>query len=703
MEFYTPFTVSRPIRLSEETRRFAYDSLHHKYGKETEKTPYVTVSIPNARSLSLLDRYDLAIETIAKNAPIRICPGEKISGSATLGMAIDHLIPAVFEGVDAISSVSHLTVDFFEILEIGYEGMEEKARHCARKNTNLEKVRFYDSVLRCFAAFRIYHERYLAALKNLPGYEENYDVLSRVPRKGASSFREAVQSLWFTFSFLRLCGNWPGIGRIDVLLGAFLKQDLYSGKITIKEARELLAHFFIKGCEWIRGENVVSGDAQHYQNIVLSGIGEDGKDVTNEVSYLVLDIVEELGIGDFPISVRINPDTAAAFMHRVAEVIRFGGGIIAVYNEPLVLKALTDYGYPYADALTFANDGCWEVQIPGKTRFRYRPFDSFQILTWRTLRNYEKTDFESFETLYNAFISDLRLEMGRLITGQINENVDCRTGKCRPMLPCTLISIFEKDCVGRGQPYYEGGTIYSVISPHIGGLADTVNSLYAFKKAVFDDKIVSFADLCGILKNNWEGKEDLRCRILNQYRYFGNDNDEADLVYKRIIDDFALICREFDNRCYLRFPVGVSTFGRQIEWADARLAAPFGKRKGDILSGNSSPTPGTDLEGVTSVIKSYCKADLTKTVTGSALDVQLLPATMEGEEGLKAIESLLRGFITLGGYFMQIDVADPDLLKKAQEHPEDYPTLSVRVSGWNARFATLDEKWQRMVIERMEN
>ena len=125
-------------------------------------------------------------------------------------------------------------------------------------------------------------------------------------------------------------------------------------------------------------------------------------------------------------------------------------------------------------------------------------------------------------------------------------------------------------------------------------------------------------------------------------------------------------------------------------------------KKGDILSGNDSPTPGTDINGATAIICSYCKADLAKQTTGAALDIKLFPKTVAGENGINALKALIRGFCTLGGYFMQIDVEDAQTLKNAQEHPENYKTLSVRVSGWNARFVTLDSQWQRMIIERTE-
>ena len=179
-------------------------------------------------------------------------------------------------------------------------------------------------------------------------------------------------------------------------------------KITLDEAREVLAHFFIKGCEWICGGNYGSGDAQHYQNIVLSGVDEKGNEVTNDVTYLVLDIIEELGISDFPTTVRINKNTEEKLLNRVAEVIRFGGGIIAVYNEDLILESLTDNGYRLEEARKFANDGCWEIQIPGKTFFNYHPFDSLAILQNITLKEYGDVSFDSFEELYDKYISDLR-------------------------------------------------------------------------------------------------------------------------------------------------------------------------------------------------------------------------------------------------------------------------------------------------------
>ncbi|MBQ9131423.1 MAG: hypothetical protein IJX62_02985 [Clostridia bacterium] len=706
MDFYTPKGMTRPVRLSEATRAFAYDSLHRKYGKDTLQTPAVTMDhVEHFETLSPLEQYDRAIEEIAKKAPIRICEGERISGAATLGWGIRHLVPASYGEKYIFYSTSHLTVDFETVLKRGVNGIRKDAEAAYEKNKGTEREAFSKSCLRCLDAFALWRDRYLDALSGLPGYEANYQNLQRVPFQPAQSFYEAVQSLWFTFAFIRLCGNWPGIGRIDWLLGNYLKKDLAAGVLTMDEAREILAHFFIKGCEWINGQYIGSGDAQHYQNILLGGIDENGNDVTNQVTYLVLDILEETGISDFPTTVRINKRTDEKLLRRVAEVMRLGGGILAVYGEDTVLEALRKDGYADDEAWKFANDGCWEVQIPGKTNFGYIPFDGLQILQKDTLNSYEgELDFSDFEALYKQYTQDLRLGVERIFEEQSKRFLP-RSRKdgawaWKPVSPCTVVSLFEEGCVKKGLSYQEGGPIYNIRSPHIGGLADVVNSLYAIKKLVYDEKKVTLAQLFRALRSDWEGEEALRRYALNRYAYYGNDNDEADEIAVRLLKDFSDVCRSFNGRSGYRFNAGVSTFGRQLEWASKRLASPHGKKAGEVLAANTSPTPGTDKEGATAIIRSYCKADLTQLATGAALDVRLLPSSVRGEEGLQALMGLIRGFVALGGFFMQVDVADAAVLRAAQECPEDYQTLSVRVSGWNARFVTLNRQWQDMVIEQ---
>lgn len=740
-DFFTSSGITRPIRLKESTRKFAYESLYeHKYGLDAKKTPNVSLKhVPGFEQMSPLEQYNAAITEIVEKAPIRICENEMLSGAATLGDAINHIIPAFFgdEEKNWSNGQSHVTVDYQEALTIGMDGIEQKIKESlaawnavlqkenhseivksekkeqAKGNAQSEnsasvsnRIAFLLSCQHCLNCMRIWHKRYLDALKEKPGYEQVYENLQQVPFKPARNFYEAVQTIWFCFAYLRLTGVWSGIGRIDLLLGDYLKRDLESGALTLEQAREILAHFFIKGCEWITGEPTWSGDAQHYQNIVLAGIDENGDEVTNEVTYLVLDVIEELGISDFPTTVRINKNTEEKLIQRVAQVTRLGGGILAVYNEDLILNSFAKMGYEERDARNFANDGCWEVQVPGKTFFGYVPFDSLKLLQQKTLGGYEKElSFDSFDALFDAYKEDLADQIRQIFEDVVlskfePETIRDKTFVWKQIDKHTVIALFEHGCIEKGLAYREGGPIYHMISPHIGGLADSVNSLYALKKIVFEEKRVSLQEFIKILLNNWEGAEELRRHAVNDFTYYGNDNDEADLLAAEILDCLADACDRYDQTTPFRFVSGVSTFGRQLEWTPGRSATPFGRKKGEVLSGNMSPTPGTDKNGATAIIKSYCKADLSRQHSGAALDIGLVPLNLEGDNMVTVISALIKGFVLLGGFFMQIDTVDKQTLIEAQNHPENYQSLSVRVSGWSARFVTMSKGWQDMIIER---
>ena len=707
MEFYTSSNHKRPVRLCQETRKFAYESLNHKYGLDTDKVAHIDINhIKNYKSLSPLERYNLGVYEIVTKAPVRICDGELLSGSATLSDAKAHMFPVMHNDVQNswFTGVSHFTADFFEVLEIGMDGIRKKAEQSLSRHTEAKKAAFIKSCLYCIDCMKIWHERYLNELSKHDNCGMIIKNLKQVPFKPARNFYEAVQSIWFCFAFMRLTGAWPGIGRIDALLGKYLKNDLKNGTITLDAAREIMAHFFIKGCEWIDGKPVCSGDAQHYQNIVLSGIDENGNDVTNEVTMLVLDVVEETGISDFPITIRINKNTDEGFIRRIAEVMQFGGGIIAVYDEDTVLKSLSSLGYPKDEARRFANDGCWEIQIPGKTNFSYVPFDALKVLQNITLQSYEgSVNFNDFASLLDSYTTDIQKQVKAIFESSVIGKFSDDKYSFKPAEPCSIVSLFEQSCIDKGLSYKEGGTDYTVVSPHIGGLPDVVNSLYAIKKAVFDDKIISFSEFMRVLKNNWQNEETLRKRIMNGYIYFGNDNDEVDGIAARILNDFSESCMMYDKKTPIRFISGVSTFGRQIEWAPERLAVPFGRKKGDVLSGNLSPTPGTDRAGATAAIKSYCKADLSKQYSGAALDIHIMQSVLDGENAITALSGLIKSFVELKGFFMQIDTANIATLIEAQKNPENYQNLSVRVSGWSARFVTMSKEWQNMIIDRERN
>jgi len=690
-----------PCRLAPATRALAARALAGEFGQAMQPADFA-LSPAQIKGVSSTRHAALAVEMLARNAPTRVLPDERVAGAATVKEAAWHRIP-----LTDFASTSHTTLGFEKGLKIGYRGLRQQIMDRLARSVDGKGRDLLESMLICLDAAAVWQARYAAAVEQL-AFEateaagradllELAGILRKVPEQPPDTFREAVQSLWSMFAFQRLGGNWPGIGRIDQMLGGYLRADLAAGHITLDEARDLLAHFWIKGCEWIGVGVGASGDAQYYQNIVLAGCDEAGREVTNEVTYLVLDIVEELHISDFPVAVRVNSRTPDRLLQRIAEVQRRGGGIVAIYNEDVILTALARFGYSPEEAAGFANDGCWEIIIPGKTAFSYRPFDTLQILqsALGLTGDGPIPDFSDFEQLYAAFHAGLARQLE-----EFHAEADGAWSGNSP--PTPLVSLLVEDCIGRARAYQDRGAIYNVVAPHAGGLPDSANSLHVIRKAVFEEALVPWSVLAAALRADWRGHEELRRTLASRYELYGNDNPEADAMLRRVYDDYVALASRVRERNGVLRPPGISTFGREIEWLPQRRATPYGRRSGDILATNLAPTPGSDKHGPTAVIKSFCKLDFSKLPNGVPLELKILPSSLDRESGINALVALMRSFVELGGVFLHIDVVDSELLRAAQREPEKYPNLVVRISGWSARFATLDRNWQEMIIQRTQ-
>ena len=341
----------------------------------------------------------------------------------------------------------------------------------------------------------------------------------------------------------------------------------------------------------------------------------------------------------------------------------------------------------------FANDGCWEIIIPGKTCFGYQPFDALLLLQ-ETLGlgpvNTTTPFFADFEQLYSEYLRRFAFQVTSLLNASN-----------RSTHPTPLISLLVDGCVEKARSYYDLGPKYSVLSPHPGGLPDVANSLLVIKRVVYENKELTLGEFADILRRDWEGYEGFRQRIRNEFDFFGNDASEVDALMRRLFDDYTGLVAKSPKRSGILRPAGVSTFGREgSAYLPNRTAAASGQRKGDILAPNFSASPGTDRRGPTAVIKSHCSVDFSRLPCGAALDLKIMPTSVRGDSGIAAMTAMMRTFVEMGGIFMQLDVVDTDLLRDAQAHPERYPNLAVRISGWSARFATLGKEWQELVIAR---
>lgn len=699
-------------RLPDATRELARRAMSGEHGRSMRNAEF-SLGESERADLSQNMIYAKALLMVAERAPLRVLPGEKIVGSATLLEAAGHSTP-----VAGIGSTSHTTIGFHRVLRTGYAGLrrqiEERLARPASGSVedNATARDLLESMKLCLDAAATWHRRHMELLderiaathsEERDEYVRVRETLARVPEEAPRTFREAVQSLWFMYAFQRLAGNWSGIGRIDEMLGPYLDADLRAGRITLDEARDILAHFWIKGCEWtgVPGAFGGSGDAQYYQNIILGGVDAAGREVTNHVTYLVLDIVEELHISDFPVAVRLNGNSPRRLLERIADVQRRGGGIVAVYNEDVVIDGLVKFGFPVEEARTFTNDGCWEVLIPGRTSFIYVPFDALALLhdTLGLSETAPAPAYPSFDALYADYVGRLKKQVD-----EIQGGIDSAF-KGGPASP--LLSMFVEDCIERGRGYHDRGARYVIVAPHAGGLANVANSLLVLKKLVYEQQFLPLAEFVEVLRCDWKGNEPLRRMIGSRFEFYGNDSDEADAMMRRVHEDYAALAGAVHERNGVLRPPGISTFGREIEWAVGaharRQASPDGHHKGAVLATNCSPSPGTDGHGPTAALRSYCKLDFTRTPNGAAFELKIHPAGLDGDAGCTALVALLRGFVRLGGMFMHIDVVDSAMLLDAQRNPDRYPNLAVRIAGWSARFATLNKQWQDMIIQRTQH
>ncbi len=702
--FFKSFTgYERPVRLRESTRKLAADYLSGRYGKiKLDNLGYYHNGGEDFDQMSDFDKYDFALQKIVETAPVSIYAHELIVGSASYGGSVWHRVPFFNDGDYVFNSVSHTTIGFDEILLYGVDEIERRIK-CKTPQSESEE-RYKKSLICTIEGLRIWHSRYIGELKKLIKsssqkeawfYKDRLTLLKNVPLKAPASFKEGIQSLWFLFAFVRLLGNWPGIGRIDKMLGGLLEKDLKDGTISLEEAREYVAHFFIKGTEWCNGiiyENS-SGDAQHYQNLILGGIDAAGNDVANQLTYLILEVLEELPISDYPVAVRVSERTPEKLIRRIVEAQKFGSGTVAVYQEDVVIEGLKKAGM--AEAADFTNDGCWEVLIPGRTAFIYIALDGLIMLT-RDVLNIdgaeEPADYKTYEELYAALTRRLSQ-----VLDEVNDSFDnCFLNGP----PSSAIDIFQKDCIENLRGYHNRGCKYTNVSPHLGGFADIVNSLLVIKELVYEQKKYTLREFLKIVKNDYENEETLRQEILNSFVFFGNNSDYADEIAVRFFNDYTEMVGRCKNRKGVNRLAGISTFGRQIEWSKVRPPSPHGFKRNSILANNIGPTPGTDKEGAAAYIQSCCKPDFTRLPCGCAMDVKLLAQQIEGENGITVLMSLIKAFIQLKGFYMHTDLIDNEILKDAQLHPENYPNLSVRLSGWSSRFVTLCKEWQDMIIGR---
>jgi formate C-acetyltransferase len=545
------------------------------------------------------------------------------------------------------------------------------------------------------------------------------EVCRWVPAHAPRNLWEAIQMYWFVhLGTVTELNGWDSMnpGHIDQHLYPFYEQGIADGTLTRDKAKELLS------CLWIKFNNqpappkvgvtaLESGTYNDFTNINIGGIDRDGKSAVNELSYMILEIQEELHELQPGLSIHIASETPDDFLLEGIRVIRQGHGYPSVFNPDTYVQELVREGKSLADAREGGCSGCIEVGAFGKEAYLLTGYLNTPKILEITLNNGidpetgkrlglqtgDARAFESFDALYEAwrqqmiYFVNLKLAVNNYIERMFSLYA-----------PATFLSLYIDDCIEKGKDYYSGGARYNTTYIQCTGLGTITDSLAALKKHVFEDHRYTMDEVLEACAHNWDGQEKMRQYIRNHTPFFGNDDTYADQIALRVYNDLVEAIEGRPNtrggRTYLNM---LSTTCHNY-FGSVCGATPNGRMAHFAISDGTSPAHGSDTHGPTAVIKSLGKLDQTKS-GGTLLNVRLVPSLLKTRDDQRKLASLIRAYFKFGGHHIQFNIVDTATLRDAQQHPDDYRDLLVRVAGYSDYFNDMTEQLQNEIIARTEN
>jgi formate C-acetyltransferase len=546
------------------------------------------------------------------------------------------------------------------------------------------------------------------------------EVCRRVPAYAPRNYWEAIQMYWFVhLGTITELNGWDAMnpGHFDQHLAPFYKNDVEKGVLTRDEAKELLSCFWIKVNNQPAPPKVgitasESGTYNDFTNINIGGVKPDGSDGVNDVSYLMLEVIEELHVLQPGSSVHIASVTPNKFVNAAVKVIRQGHGYPSVFNPDIYIQEMLRSGKSLTDAREGGCSGCIEVGAFGKEAYLLTGYLNVPKVLEITLFNGvnpvtgrmvgiptgDPATFTTYDQLYDAFYRQLKYIIDLKI--RINNYIDRMYAK---YAPATFLSVVIDDCIKKGRDYYNGGPRYNTTYIQCTGLGTTTDSLSAMKKHVFEEKSFSMDKLLKAVAGNFEGDEVMRQKIANNTPFFGNDDDYADSIALRVYDDlFNLIDGRPNGKTGGKYHLNMLSTTCHNYFGKVMGAMPNGRLACKAISDGTSPSHGCDTNGPSAVIRSLAKIDQVKS-GGTLLNLRFLPSLLKRDEDVAKLGSLIRSYFAQGGHHVQFNIVDTATLKAAREHPEEYKDLLVRMAGYSDYFNDMNEDLKQEVIERTEN
>jgi trans-4-hydroxy-L-proline dehydratase len=545
------------------------------------------------------------------------------------------------------------------------------------------------------------------------------DICQHVPAYAPRNFWEALQYYWFVHLGVTIeLNTWDAFspGRLDQHLLPFYQKGLSEGKLTRKNAEELLQCFWIKFNNQPAPPKVgvtaeESGTYTDFAQINLGGVRPDGSDGVNEVTYLLLDVIEEMRLLQPSTSIQVSKKNPDRFIKRAAEIIRTGFGQPSVFNADLIGQELMRMGKNVVDARCGGSSGCVEVGAFGKENYNLTGYFNLPKVLEITMhhgfdpRTGEKIGietgdprlFQNMEELFSAFEKQVNYFVDVKVRGNnVIERLYAR------YMPSPFLSILVDDCISNGKDYHDGGARYNTTYIQGVGMGTMTDALTSLSYHVFDHQTLSMGDFIDNLDANYEGNEQLRQQLLNRTPKYGNDDDLADEVMQRIFEIYFNAVDGRKNTKGGEYHINLLPTTAHIYFGSVTGATSDGRKAGAPLSEGVSPVQGADRKGPTAVIRSVAKMDQVRT-GGTLLNQKFTPQVLNGEEGLNKLVQLIRTYFRLDGHHIQFNVVDAATLRLAQQHPEQYRSLIVRVAGYSDYFCDLSKTLQEEIIARTEH
>jgi formate C-acetyltransferase len=630
---------------------------------------------------------------------------------------------------------AHLAVNYEKILAFGLKGYEERVKDLKAKldltdPDSIDKNIFYKAVLIVIEAVHQFAQRYSKLAQELADKEKDSKrkaelleisrICAKVPYEPATSFYEAVQSVWFIQLILQIESNGHSLsyGRFDQYMYPYYIKDIQEKVITKDEALELLTCLWIKTLtiNKVRSQahTLSSAGSPMYQNVTIGGQTPDKKDAVNELSFVVLQSVAQTRL--------TQPNINKAFFDECIEVMKLGFGMPALNNDEIIIPSFINWGVKEEDAYNYSAIGCVETAVPGKWGYRctgmsYINFprvllcamnDGVDLTTGKRFTKgygYFK-DMKSYEELLSAWDKTVR-EMTRYSV--IVENAIDKASERD--VPDVLCSALTDDCIGRGKTIKEGGAVYDFISGLQVGIANMADSLAAIKKLVFEEKKITPIQLWNAILDDFQSDENkkIQAMLIDEVPKYGNDIDYVDNLVVEAYDSYLDEIKKYPNTRYHRGPIGgiryggTSSISANVGQGMGTMATPDGRNAYEPLAEGCSPAHNADKNGPTAVFKSVAKLPTEKITGGVLLNQKMTPQMLSTEENKQKLEMLIRAFFNrLHGYHVQYNIVSRETLIDAQKYPEKHKDLIVRVAGYSAFFNVLSKKTQDDIIGRTE-